>query len=100
MPADSPEAAGQPLARAALARRRRRDAAVVLPLAGLLVFASPLLDLLAGAGRVFGIPAPALALFLAWFALIGLIARLAHPLARDGAAESEPESEAAAPNGS
>jgi hypothetical protein len=88
MPADSrdPAPPGQPLAIEALARRKRRDAAAVLPLAGALLFVSPLLDLVAGAGAPFGIPAAVLAVFAGWFALIALTGRLARRLARDDAA--------------
>jgi hypothetical protein len=73
----------QPLARSALARRKRRDAAIVLPFACMLLFASPLLDLVAGAGSVAGVPVSVLYIFGAWFALIWITARLAGPLMRD-----------------
>ena len=88
-PGDSPQpgapATEGPLAREALARRKRRDAAVVLPLAGVLLFVSPLLDLMVGGASLFGLPVGVLYIFGSWFALIALTARLAKPLARDGA---------------
>jgi hypothetical protein len=96
MPSDSREPppapehvlAGQPLAIEALARRKRRDAAVVLPFAGLVLFASPLLDIVAGWGTALGLPTVVLYAFGAWFGLIGLTAWLAPRLSRD-AAETE-----------
>lgn len=75
--------AAQPLARAALERRKRRDAAMALPFAAILLFVSPLLDLAAGAGAVAGIPVGVLYIFGAWFAFIALTARLARRLTDD-----------------
>lgn len=74
-----------PLALEALDRRRRRDAALVLPIVGLVLFASPLLDIVAGWGSVMGLPAVVLYVFVAWFCLIALTVCLAGPLARDDA---------------
>ena len=74
---------GQPLARAALARRRRRDAAAVLPLAGVVLFASPLIDAFAEAGLIGGIPVSVIYVFGVWFGLIALTARLARRLRDD-----------------
>jgi hypothetical protein len=74
---------GQPLARAALARRKRRDAAAVLPLAGIVLLASPLIDAVADAGLIGGIPVSAIYIFGVWFALIALTARLARRLRDD-----------------
>jgi hypothetical protein len=74
---------GQPLARLALAQRKRRDAAAVLPLAAILLFCSPVIDLFAGAGRLVGIPVGVVFLFTAWFALIAIAAGLARRLVED-----------------
>jgi hypothetical protein len=74
---------GQPLARGALARRKRRDAAAILPLAGIVLFASPLIDSFADAGLVGGIPVSVIYVFGVWFALIALTARLARGLRDD-----------------
>ena len=48
-----------PLARAALRRRRLRDAALALQLGGVALFVSPFADVFAGTGRVMGLPAGA-----------------------------------------
>jgi hypothetical protein len=73
----------QPLARAALDRRRRRDIAIALPVAGLVLFASPLLDLMARGGSLGGIPLAALYVFGGWFALIWATAQIARRLLDD-----------------
>ena len=84
-PAARPDSgSAQPLAVATLERRKRRDAAAALPFAALVLFASPLLDLVAGAGALAGIPLGGLYIFGAWFALIALTARLARRLVDDG----------------
>jgi hypothetical protein len=83
-------AAPAPLADSALARRKRRDAAAILPLAGILLFASPLLDVVAGGGRLAGIPLAVVFVFGAWFGLIALTARLAATLSRDGTGDEAP----------
>ncbi len=74
---------GQPLARGALARRKRRDAAAILPLVGVVLFASPLIDAFADAGPLWGIPGSVIYVFGVWFALIALTARLARGLRDD-----------------
>lgn len=66
-----------PLARAAARRRRRRDGAVALQLAGVGAFASPFVDVFGAPGRILGLPAGALLLFVLWFGLIALAARQA-----------------------
>jgi hypothetical protein len=73
----------QPLARDALARRKRRDAAAILPMVGLVAFASPLLDLFAGGGSLLGLPVGVLYIFGTWFALIVVTARLSRRLLDD-----------------
>ena len=74
---------GQPLARGALARRKRRDAAAVLPLAGIVLLASPLIDAFADGGMIGGIPVSVIYIFGVWFGLIALTARLARGLRDD-----------------
>ncbi len=76
--------AERPLARAALDRRKRRDTAIALPLAGLVLFASPLLDLMARGGSLGGIPLATLYVFGAWFLLILATGLLARRLSDDG----------------
>ena len=72
-----------PLARAALRRRRLRDAALALQLGGVALFVSPFADVFAGTGRGMGLPAGATLLFALWFGLIALAAWLSPRLARD-----------------
>ncbi len=74
---------GLPPAHATFERRRRRDAAAALPFAALVLFASPLLDLMAGGGRFLGIPVGVLYIFGTWFALIAATASLARRLSRE-----------------
>ncbi len=83
-PSGAQPSEAQPLARAALARRKRRDAAIALPLAGVLLFVSPLLDLVAGADVLLGVPLSVLYIFGAWFGLIAATARLSRRLVDDG----------------
>jgi hypothetical protein len=73
-----------PVALATLDRQRHRDAAAALVFASLLLFASPLLDLAAGAGPLAGIPLGVLYIFGAWLALIVATSRLARHLLDDG----------------
>ena len=70
------------LAERALARRKREDSAFALPVLGLLLLASPLLDLVAGDLQVFGIPAAYAYVFAAWIGLILLTRALARRLMR------------------
>lgn len=79
--------AGQPLARATLARRRRRDAAFLLPNVGLVLLVSPFTDVFADAGHLFGIPVVVLYVFGVWFGLIAACAALSRAVDDgDGAA--------------
>lgn len=71
---------GPSLARTTLERRRRRDAAAAMPFVALVLFASPLLDLMAGGGALVGIPLGVLYVFGSWFALIAAIGFLARRL--------------------
>ncbi|MBP7241289.1 hypothetical protein [Amaricoccus sp.] len=87
MPTESappePEGLEPSLARAAVLRRRRRDAAVALTILAALLLVSPLVDAVAGPVRVLGLPLGAAWLYLAWFGLILATARLARGLAAD-----------------
>ncbi|HLS59254.1 MAG TPA: hypothetical protein VK022_06460 [Paracoccaceae bacterium] len=74
---------GAPPASATFEHRRRRDAAAVLPFAALVLFVSPLLDLMAGADTLFGIPVGVLYIFGSWFALIAATGLLARRLGDD-----------------
>ncbi len=79
----SPERSALPVARAATARRKRRDLARVLPLLGIVLLASPFMNLVADAGDLGGIPVAVLYVFVVWFALIAATARLATRLRAD-----------------
>lgn len=66
---------------ARLARGRRRDLARLLPIAGAVLLASPLLGVASGGGPLFGIPAGVIYVFGVWGGLIlaaGLMARRLH----------------------
>lgn len=78
-----PDRAEPPLSRAARIRRRRRDAAVALPLLGVFLFASPFTDVFAGGARAAGLPLGAAYVYLAWLGLIAAAARLSRPLAAE-----------------
>ncbi|MEJ8572610.1 hypothetical protein [Microbaculum marinum] len=77
-----------------LRRRKYRDAALVLPFAGVFLLMPPFIRIFVSEGNVAGIPTIILYLFGVWFALILCAWLLARPL-RDvmpGEAEgSEPE---------
>jgi hypothetical protein len=79
----SPERTALPLARDAAARRKRRDVALVLPLLGIVLLASPFANLVADAGSLAGIPVSVLYVFGIWLALIAATARLAARLRGD-----------------
>ena len=85
-PEPDPDGTGQlaqPLARDAQARRKRRDIALILPLLGVFLLASPVLNIFAGSGSLSGIPASLLYVFGVWFALIACTALLARRLRDD-----------------
>ena len=58
-----------------LRARKLRDCAILLPVAGLVLFMPPVAGIFALPGRVFGVPAPVAYLFFVWIALI-LAARM------------------------
>lgn len=71
------------LAERAFRRRRRQDAALVLPLLGVLLLATPVLALFTKEISIFGAPLPFLYVFGVWFILILLSRRMARKLDRD-----------------
>lgn len=74
------------LAERALRRRKREDLALVLPAFGALLLVSPFIDVVSGPGRVFGIPASFVYIFLVW--TVGIV--LTRFLARRLIAGEEP----------
>lgn len=81
----APDRAEPALARAARLRRRRLDAAVVLPVLGAVLFLTPIADAFAGPARLAGAPLGAVFIFGAWLGLIVAAARLAPGLAAEEA---------------
>ncbi|MEM9778300.1 MAG: hypothetical protein AAF813_00170 [Pseudomonadota bacterium] len=71
------------LAHRAMIRRKREDAAFVLPLLGVVLLASPLLNVFIGLKTVFGLPAIYAYVFLVWAGLTLLTRTLARRLAPD-----------------
>ncbi len=65
---------------ARIVQRQREDRARALPLFGILLLASPVLDALVGVGTVLGIPATYFYIFTVWGALILVTARLSRRL--------------------
>lgn len=61
-------------------RQKVRDAALLLPFFGLLLFLPPFVGLLRGTATVVGVPAIVLQVFLVWAALIGAGAWLSRQL--------------------
>jgi hypothetical protein len=82
---ETADASIRPLAREAFDRRRRRDAAIALPLAGIFLLTSPFLDVFAGPGTLVGVPLGLLYIFAAWAGLILAAGLLARRLRGDGA---------------
>ncbi len=80
---DPPRPPAPGLAEEAIARRRRRDLAAVLPLTGLVLLVSPFINTVADAGRIAGIPASVLYIFGVWIGLIIASALLARRLFDD-----------------
>lgn len=64
----------------ARARRRRYDAAVLLPIFAAIMLLPPFISLFAGAQTVMGIPVIVLWIFGIWLALIAIAARLSRLL--------------------
>ena len=72
---------------AALRAAHARDAAVVLPLAGLLLFSPPLITLFASDATAFGAPFIVVYLFAAWAVLVAAALVLSRRLREEEAAE-------------
>lgn len=70
---------------AALSDAKAKDAAFILPLAGLAAFSPPALGLFAVDGRIFGAPAIVVYVFCVWAALIASALVLSRRLAGKGA---------------
>lgn len=64
-------------------RQKLRDAALLLPIFGLLLFLPPFVGLLHGTSNAAGVPAVVLQIFLVWAALIGAGAWLSRQLGSD-----------------
>ena len=71
------------LAERAFRRRRRQDAALALPLLGVLLLGTPVLALFTKDILIFGAPLPFLYVFGVWFILILLARRMARVLSQD-----------------
>lgn len=70
----------------AITRAKREDALALLPMAGIGLLASPLLNAVEVAGGIGGIPAPVAYIFGAWLGLILVARRLARRLDADQSA--------------
>ena len=70
------------LAERAFRRRRRQDAALVLPLFGIAIFITPILTILTKDVLIFGAPLPFLFIFGFWFLLILLARRMSRLLTK------------------
>ncbi len=71
------------LAERAFRRRRRQDAALALPLLGVLLLTTPLLALFSKNILIFGVPLVFVYVFGVWFILILLARRMARGLDQD-----------------
>lgn len=72
------------LAERAFRRRRRQDAALVLPLFGIAVFITPIFGILTKNLTLFGAPLPFLFIFGFWLLLIVLAFRMSRLLTKGG----------------
>lgn len=75
---------GESLATEAARRRKLRDAALAAPLLGVFLLCSPLIDVVARAGAIFGVPFDVIYIFGVWGGLILVTAFLAHRLSGPG----------------
>lgn len=78
----------------AMDRQKLRDAALVLPVFGLILFMPPFVGLFGGADATGGVPAIALYLFGVWAVLIALSALLSRRLGRAERRSAEAETSA------
>lgn len=69
---------------------RARDGALLLPLAGLLLFSPPLISLFASEARVFGAPVAVVYLFATWAALVAVAFALSRRLGGGEAGDDAP----------
>lgn len=70
------------LAERAFRRRRRQDAALVLPIFGIVVFITPIFTIFTRDLLIFGAPLPFLFIFGFWLLLIILARRMSHLLTK------------------
>jgi len=70
------------LAERAFRRRRRQDAALVLPLFGVVIFITPIFTIFTKDILIFGAPLPFLFIFGFWFLLILLAQRMSRLLTK------------------
>jgi len=70
------------LAERAFRRRRRQDAALVLPLFGVAIFITPIFTIFTKDVLIFGAPLPFLFIFGFWFLLIVLARRMSRLLTK------------------
>ena len=70
------------LAERAFRRRRRQDAAFVLPIFGVVIFITPILTIFTKDVMIFGAPLPFLFIFGFWFLLILLARRMSRILTK------------------
>ncbi len=70
------------LAERAFRRRRRQDAALVLPIFGIVMLMTPVLQLFSRDTLIFGAPLPFVYVFGMWILLIVLASRLSRMLTK------------------
>ncbi len=70
------------LAERAFRRRRRQDAALVLPIFGVVIFMTPIFTIFTKDILIFGAPLPFLFIFGFWFVLILLARRMSRTLTK------------------
>ena len=78
-----------------MSRQKLRDAALLLPLMGLLLFMPPFVGLLKGPGEIAGVPALVVYIFVVWAGLIVLGVLLSRRLS----VADDPPSVASGPRG-
>lgn len=79
----TPETRSTDLANRAYRSRRLRDLALVLPVAGIFLYVSPIPRLFGDEFDLFGVPAIFVFIYGVWLALIILSARLAKKISKD-----------------
>ncbi|MBL4806199.1 MAG: hypothetical protein JKY31_02805 [Rhodobacteraceae bacterium] len=71
------------LARRAYRRKKIRDAALLLPLLGAFLLASPIIMVFANDGKIFGLPLPFVYIFGVWLGLVLAARYMARLLTED-----------------